>query len=86
MLILGLNQACFLNRKVGDSLCVYFIFNQKKCVMLKNEKKSSIDKSFGLMFQLKGFVLSKLEPDPDDPDDPDEGTEDPPVLPPTGNN
>jgi len=56
------------------------------CDMLKSERRSSIEKNFGLIFQSKGFVLNRFDPDPEDPEDPDEGTEDPPVLPPTGNN
>tara|TARA_R110000796_G_scaffold162592_1_gene279421 strand:+ start:62032 stop:62301 length:270 start_codon:yes stop_codon:yes gene_type:complete len=89
MLILGLNQVCFPHRKVRDSLCVYFIFNQKMCDMLKRRGEDGTEPPFGLMFNL--FEATRRRPDPDDdPTDPEategEGSSDPPVHPPGSGN
>ncbi|KOF01721.1 hypothetical protein OB69_15325 [Roseivirga seohaensis subsp. aquiponti] len=88
MLILSLNLACFPHRKVRDSMCVYFIFNQKKCDMLKSERRSSVEKNFGLMFQSKGFVFNKFDPDPEEPEEEEEGgaNNPPPPVPPVSGN
>tara|TARA_R110000823_G_scaffold315703_1_gene450737 strand:- start:34415 stop:34681 length:267 start_codon:yes stop_codon:yes gene_type:complete len=88
MLILSLNLACFPHRKVRDSLCVYFIFNQKKCDMIKKDKQTLTQQPFGFMFNPFGVACRKPDPD-DDPTDPTDPTtdpdEDPPVHPPTQN-
>tara|TARA_R110001592_G_scaffold80658_3_gene239986 strand:+ start:1211 stop:1381 length:171 start_codon:yes stop_codon:yes gene_type:complete len=56
--------------------------------MLKSERRSSIEKSFGLMFQSKGSVFNKFDPDPDDPEETEgEGANNPPPpVPPVSGN
>lgn len=56
--------------------------------MLKRERRSSIEKNFGLIFQSKGFVLNRFDPDPEDPEETEgEGSNDPPPpVPPVSGN
>ncbi|WP_157716131.1 hypothetical protein [Roseivirga echinicomitans] len=58
--------------------------------MLKSERRSSIDKSFGLMFQSKAFMINKFDPEPEEGEgeEGDEGgaNNPPPPVPPVSGN
>ncbi|WP_176699986.1 hypothetical protein [Roseivirga seohaensis] len=56
--------------------------------MLKSERRNSVEKNFGLMFQSKGFVFNKFDPDPEEPEEEEEGGSNnpPPPVPPVSGN
>ncbi|TCK99651.1 hypothetical protein EV198_3481 [Roseivirga ehrenbergii] len=56
--------------------------------MLKPKRRSSIEKSFGLMFQSKAFMTNRYDPDPEDPEEEEEGGSNnpPPPIPPNSGN
>ena len=55
--------------------------------MLKPERRNSIKKSFGLMFQPKATMINRFDPDPEDPEEEEEGSNNPPPpIPPVSGN